>query len=578
MMEKPWHKHWPCGQPWLLDYPEAPVDIILRSAARKFPDRAGIIFSGAVYTYAELWEGAQRFAAALASLGVGKSDVVALHLPNCPQFVMAYYGIFLAGATFSPVSPLLSPRELEFQLNDCRAKVVVTFDLFARPLLAIRERTGVKCVIVTGGQEARQKAPADYEALGDDLISFQNLLERHQPVPPGVALEPKKDIAHLAYTGGTTGRSKGVMLTHYNVVANTIQYTCWSTSGRPVVREEVIYIEDKYQDPPGTLREFTSGEGEDVTINVTPWFHAMGTIGYLNRFVIRGFTVILHPRLEPEKYLEDAEKYRVTYIGGAPPLFLAILNAPGFGRRDLRSVKYLASGAAPLAVELLEKLKKAFPDAVVVEAYGLTEATMGVTANPSNRSGLRKAGTVGIPVYDTEVKIVDLETGEKELPPGETGEICVRGPQVMLGYLNQPEETAGVLRGGWLYTGDIGFMDDDGYITIVDRKKDMLIYKGYNVYPRELEEILFRHPGVANCTVIGVEDPAVGEFPKAFVVKKPGYAVSEQELLDYVNKEVVFYKKLREVEFVEEIPVSQAGKVLKRVLREEERKKRATRD
>lgn len=574
MEMKPWHKHWPKGQPWSLNYPEVTADIFLKSAAFKYPDRVALVFMGAEYTYAELWEKARRFAAALADMGIGKGDVVSLHLPNCPQFAIAYYGIFIAGATFSPANPLLSQRELEYQLHDCGARAIVTFDLFAAPVMEVRPRTKIEQVIITNGLEAVEHQPMDMSPFGNAL-SFQKLLAEYPPDPPAVTLNPRVDLAHLAYTGGTTGLSKGVMLTHYNVVVNVLQYGLWSSSGEPVVRDGILYVEKMYQNPPGEHWEFIQEEGEGVTVNVTPWFHAMGTIGYLNILFMSGTTVITHPRFDPVAYLDDAEKYGATSIGGAPPLFLAMLNTPGFAKRNFSKVKRLSSGAAPLAVDLLQKLSAAFPEALVVEAYGLTEVTMGATANPANRSGLRKVGTVGIPVYDTEVKIVDLETGTRELPCGEEGEICVRGPQCMLGYYHKPEATAEVLRDGWVYTGDIGRMDEDGYVCIVDRKKDMLIYKGYNVYPRELEELLFQHPAVASCTVIGIPDPEVGEWPKAFVVRQPGLTISETSLMDYVNSQVVPYKKLREVEFVEEIPVSAAGKVLKRLLREREMSRRA---
>lgn len=571
--ERPWHKHWPPGQPWSLDYPEVTVDIFLRSAAHKYPDRAGLIYEDVVYTYSDLWDKAQRFAAALADLGVGQGDVVAVHMPNCPQFAIAYYGILLSGAAYSPVNPLLSPRELEKQLKDCRAGVAVTFDIYAETMLNVRESAGLKHVVMTSAREAVSRKP-DEKCTGEGLINFQSIMDRYPPTPPRVELNPRRDLAHLAYTGGTTGVSKGVMLTHGNVVANVINIHCWRVSGRPVVRDGIIYVEDRYQDPPGRPREFPVGDGEDILINVTPWFHAMGIISYLNCPVFGSFTEVLLPRFEPVSYLDAIEKYHATYVGGAPPIFLAMMNTPGLEKRNLESVRIIVSGAAPLPVELLRRMTAAFPNVIVMEGYGLTEVTMGCTYNASFRSGLRKIGTVGMPVYDTDMKIMDAETGEREMPMGQEGEICIKGPQCMQGYYNQPEETAAVLRDGWVYTGDIGVVDEDGYVRIVDRKKDLLLYKGYNVYPKELEELLFQHQAVANCAVIGVPDEVAGEFPKAFVVKRPDVAVSEQDLMDYVNNQVVFYKKIRELEFIAEIPVSPAGKVLKRQLRDQEKERR----
>lgn len=574
MEEKSWHKHWPKGLTYSLDYPEVTADIFLRSAAHKFPERPGIIYGGVEYSYAKLWEGTQKFAAALAGLGIGKGDVVALHMPNCPQFVMAYYGILLAGAVFTPANPMLSPRELEYQLNDCKAKAVVTFNLFLPSVLEVRGRTFLEHIIVTCALELTQQSPLDTSGLGKGLLSFRDLLERQTPHPPHADLNPRTDLAHMAYTGGTTGVSKAVMLTHFNVVANILQTTIWDIGGRPVVWEGILYNEDKYLVEPGTHWEFPSGEAAGITVNVAPWFHALGTIDLQSR-MMRAETIVLAPRFDPAAYLDDCEKHQITSLIGAPALFLAMINTPGIEKRQISSVTRLISGAAPVPVELLKRLSILFPNAVLTEGYGMTEVGAVATINPANWTGLRKIGTAGIPLQDTEIKIVDLETGLKEMPCGEEGEICIRGPQCMQGYYNKPEETAAALRDGWMYTGDIGIMDEDGYLSIVDRKKDMLIYKGYNVYPRELEELLFKNPAVASCTVIGVADPLVGEFPKAFVVKKPGVEISEQGLMEQVNEQVIFYKKLRELEFINELPLSPAGKILKRELRVLDAKRRA---
>jgi long-chain acyl-CoA synthetase len=388
-------------------------------------------------------------------------------------------------------------------------------------------------------------------------------------------MNPGRDLAHMNYTGGTTGVSKAVMLTHRNVVANVIGSTCWTRSGRPVMRNGILYLEDKYQDPPGAPQEFVRVEGKEIIVNVAPFFHNLGLLTYLNGSILAGSTTILPLRFEPKAYMDAVEKYQATFVGAAPPLFLSLANTPGVEKRNLQSVTAVASGAAPMPVELTKRMQDIFPNlTIVLEAYGLTEVTCLATCNPAGRSGLRKIGTVGIPIYDTDVKIVDVETGDMVQPLGQEGEICIKGPQVMVGYFNRPEETSEVLRDGWLYTGDIGIMDEGGYIRIVDRKKDMLLYKGYNVYPKELEELLFQHQAVANCAVIGVKDELAGEFPKAFVVKRPAVEVSAQELMDYVNSQVVFYKKIRELEFIPEIPVSPVGKVLKRVLREREKERR----
>jgi len=588
MSGRPWYGSWPRGLPLSLDYPPVPVFKFLESSAKKYPDQDAIIFQvgeGAT-TFAELWEKAQRFATALAGFGVGKGDVVAIQLPNSPPFAIAYYGTLLTGATFTPCNPLLSAPELEHQLIDSGAETLVALDMFVATAVAVRERTRVKRLIVTGIPEILPPfAPIDVSAWGPEAYSFQALLAGTPPEPPAVSIDPGRDVAHLAYTGGTTGVSKGVVLTHRMVVTNSLQFSHWCTGGRPVLREDgLLYIEDRPdgrdgEGPPGDAGgkwEYPVTPGHGKALIVVPWFHAMGTIGYLNFPVYTGATMVVHPRFDAGAYLGDIARHQAGVFGGAPPLFQAMLNHPDMAGKDLSCVRLVASGAAPLPVELLSAMQSRLPNGILMEAYGLTEATMGATANPANRSGTRKAGSVGIPIFDTEVKIVDVEDASREMPGGELGEVAIKGPQVMVGYFQRPEETAAVLRDGWLLTGDIGRMDEDGYVFVVERKKDMLIYNGYNVYPRELEEILFTHPAVANCTVIGKPDPAVGEFPKAFIVLKPGAITSAQEIMSFVAAQVTPYKKVREIEFLDEIPVSQAGKALKRELREREQRKSET--
>jgi len=572
LAEKVWHQFWPKGLPKNIQYPELPVTSILKGSAERYGDKVVLVYEGHSLTFRQLYEQSLQFANALRRKGIGKGDVVAIHMLNTPQYAIAYYGILFAGATFSPVNPLLPPHDLAYQLNDCGAKAVVTHELMAKAIQAVQSNTKLQFVVLTGESEAAGAHPVDPSGYGENWHSFLDLLSKEHPEPFEVSIDPRRDLAHLAYTGGTTGRSKGVMLPHYNVVVNTIQFACWGTASRPVTDGERLWLEPVDPSLIGEDAEYRVPLGEGVLVNITPWFHAMGTVGYLNNPILTGTKLIIHSRFDPAKYLEDAEKYRVTTIGGAPPVFVALLRHPDLAKRDLSSVRNIASGAAPLPQELIHLLQQRFPEATIVEAYGMTELTMGAISNPSGRSGLRKVGSIGIPVFDTEYKIVPLEGGEEPLPPGEVGEICVRGPQVMAGYYNNPEETANVLKDGWMHTGDVGYMDEDGYVFIVDRKKDMLIYKGYNVYPRELEEILFRHPAVANAAVIGKPDPEVGEIPKAFVVLKPDSQVTAEELMSFVNEQVVPYKKLREVAFVDEIPVSAAGKVLKRVLREMEMK------
>ena len=526
-----------------LDYPEVPVGAILLGSARRWPDRVGWIDPdagdhplGGQMTFAQAATRAAQFANALRARGVGAGDVVAVHAPNCLDYPVVYYGILLAGATFSPTNPLLPPDDLAFQLTDCAAKVVVTWSIAAGAIAAVRDRIPAELVVGI--------------TTADNVdVELEEFIAGQSSEPPAVDIDVRETLAHLAYTGGTTGRSKGVELPYRNVVVNSLQYACWGTGSLPRVDEHG----GLYLDQVGSADEWPARLATGVAINLTPWFHAMGTIGGLNIAVLTGSTLVLHLRFDPGRYLEDGEKYRITSMGGAPPIYVALLQHPDIDKRDLSTVKSISSGAAPLPVEVLEALNRRFPDATVGEGYGLTEVTMGATSNPSWRSGMRKVGTVGVPVFDTEIKLVD-------------GEVCIRGPQVMRAYHNRPEATDEVLDSeGWLRTGDVGVIDDDGYLSIVDRKKDMLIYKGYNVYPRDLEEILFQHPSVANAAVVGKRDLAAGELPVAFVVLKDD--VDPQQVLAFVNERVVPYKKLREIRRVDEIPVSAAGKILRRELR-----------
>ncbi len=505
---------WPPGLPERLTYPEVPVGAILAGSARRFGDRVAFARGAESLTYAELGGRAAQFAHGLLARGVSTGDRVALRMPNCLEYPVAYYGTLLAGAVFVPVNPLLPEAAAAAQIADAGAKLIVT---------------AADVPGICAGQPA---------------------------APPEVDVDIHDDLAHLAYTGGTTGESKGVRLPHRNVVVNSLQYACWGTGSVPALDSYGGLVLDQV----GSAAEWPTRLGTAVAINLTPWFHAMGTIAGLNALVLTGHSATLHDRLDPAAYLADAERLRVTSMGGAPALFAALLSCPDIHTRDLSSVRGISSGAAPMPIEMINRLRELAPDATVSEGYGLTEVTMGATAGPSHRSGVRKVGTVGVPVFDTEVRI-DGASG-----PGERGEVCIRGPQVMTGYHNRPDATADVLVGGWLHTGDIGVLDEDGYLSIVDRMKDMLLYKGYNVYPRELEELLAAHAGVLAAAVVGKPDESVGELPVAFVVPA-GPSVSAAEVMSAVNEQVVAYKRLRDVYLVDSIPVSAAGKILKRELR-----------
>ncbi|MBB4686156.1 class I adenylate-forming enzyme family protein [Amycolatopsis jiangsuensis] len=544
----------PPGLPRSLDYPEVPVGSILAGAAARYGDRTAFALGDESRTFAETYAAACRFANALRAHGIGRGDVVALHLPNCLDYPVAYHGVLLAGATFSPANPLLPPNDLAFQLADCAATAVVTYGPVAAAVAAIADRIPARLRIVVSPQG--EPDPGSVE--------FGEFSAGQPATRPDVEIDVHRDLAHLAYTGGTTGRSKGVELTHHNVVANTVQHGCAQSGALPAFDANGDVVLDQI----GGEDEWPGRLGTGVTINLTPWFHAMGVIAGLNAALLGGTTVVLHSRFDPEAYVADAERLKVTSLGGAPALFAALLATPSFHTADLSSVHGIGSGAAPMSHEMIRALRERFPGVVVVEGYGLTEMTMGAVVSPAHRSGVRKVGSVGRPIFDTELKLV-AEGSEEPLPPGQEGEVCLRGPQMMRGYHDRPEETAATLVDGWLHTGDIGVLDPDGYLSIVDRKKDMLLYKGYNVFPRELEELLSALPGVLSAAVVGRPNDEVGELPVAFVVRRPGVEVDAAQLIAAVNEQVLPYKRLRELHFVDEIPVSAAGKVLKRELRKQ---------
>jgi long-chain acyl-CoA synthetase len=558
---------WPDEWPKSLNYPKQPVYSLLDHTAARVPNRLAIIFGGMELTYSELKNLADRFANALISLGIKKGETVAIHLPNCPQFAIAYYGALKAGAIFTPLNPLLAPKEVTYQLNDSEAKILISLDLVYPGVCSIVPDTKVEKVITTSIADCYNPLIQPLKPLEKipvpDTIDMSSLLKKHQPEVPEVEIDVFSDLAHLAYTGGTTGLSKGVMLTHYNVVVNTYQYSYWLTGAQIEIIDGVTIPVF----PPGVdpIEDRLTAPDRETALVVVPWFHAMGTVGYLNCQVIGGTTMIVFPRFEPKEYLDAIPKYNATMLGGAPQLYIPLVNHPDFDSYDLSGIKFAASGAAPLANSVLARMLDVF-SGLVSEAYGLTECTMGATSNPPQRSKIRP-GSVGIPVFDTECKVVDLETGEN-LPAGKEGEICIKGPQVMQGYWNNPEETAEVLKDDWLHTGDIGKMDTDGYFYITDRKKDMMIYKGYNVFPRELEEVIFRHSAVEQCAVVGKPDLDVGEAPVAFIQLRQGAEVTAEEIMQHTNSQVAAYKKIREVRFLDAIPVSPAGKMLKRALRE----------
>jgi long-chain acyl-CoA synthetase len=554
--EKPWFKYWPAGVRKHIDYPEVPLSHFLKNAAEKYPDNVAIVYFDRDITYKDLALASCKFATALSDLGVKKGDRVALFLPNIPQFVIAYYGVVEIGAIETAISPLYKEREVEHQLNDSEAETVIVLDALYPILEKVLVKTRVKRVIVSGLKEYMPSATAFLGTLFGRIPShkverksnvyfFKELLSKYDANPPKVQIDPKEDLVALQYTGGTTGTSKGAMLTHMNLVSNAFMCAEW-------------------------LR---GKEGKETFLTVLPLFHIYGMTTGMNAPIYFAGKMIMLPRFDVAGSLRAIEKYKITVFCGAPTMYVMLLNHPDLKRYDLTSLHFCLSGSAPLPPEVQKKWMEV-TRGVLIEGYGLTESSPVTHSNPLDESMKTvKVGSIGLPYPDTDAKIMDTETGEHELRPGEDGELVVRGPQVMKGYWKMPEESAKVLRNGWLYTGDIGKMDEDGYFYITDRKKDLIKYKGYSVYPREIEDVLYEHLAVKLCSVVGKPDPVAGEIPKAFVVLKDGMTATEEEIKGFVNDKVAPYKAIREVEFRTELPMTLIGKVLRRVLQEEERRK-----
>lgn len=526
---RPWLAHYPAGVPATIVPRDVPLCQLLAESADRHPSLPALRFHQAVLTYAELWQRVLRCAAALAELGVRKGDRVALMLPNCPQYVVAFFGVLRAGGTVAQVNPLYTPRELERIVANAGARTIFVADvLYPVVQAALPHLPDVTHVLVA-------KLRGDV-ALGAEAISFEASVAGATGAPPDVRIEPA-DVAALQYTGGTTGVPKGAMLTHRNLVANVQQLQAWHPErGRP---------------------------GEERVLTALPLFHSYGMTVCLNYPLASGFEVILLPRFELTEVLETIKRTRPTYFPGVPTMYVALNSFPNAEQYGVGSIKYCNSGAAPMPAEVLEAFEQRF-GATIMEGYGLSEASPVTHSNPAH--GLRKPGTVGPPIPGTDCHIVDVETGTHVLPAGDVGEIRIRGPQVMAGYWQMPDETAVALRDGWLYTGDLGRMDGDGYFTIVDRKKDMIIAGGYNVYPRDVEEALYEHAAVAECCVAGVPDAYRGETVKAYIVLKSGASVTQTQLEQFCRERLAPFKVPKLFEFRASLPKTAVGKILRRQL------------
>jgi long-chain acyl-CoA synthetase len=552
-MDCPWLRFYDEGVPPTIEIPPVTVPELLRQAARRFPSQVATLFLGAHLTYHQLQTQVDCLAGQLHKLGVSKGDRVAIMLPNCPQTIIAYYATLALGAVAVLTNPLYVERELEHQWGETGAETVFALDLLWPRVEALRRKLPLKRVIVTGVQDylsfpknllfpfkARREGNWVNVPFGADVFPFKQLVRGPAPAIPPVEILPD-DLACLQYTGGTTGLPKGAMLTHHNLVASVTQIRTFLLQGHR--------------------------DAEDRAVAVLPFFHVYGMNGVMNLGVHLAATLILLPRLDISMLVDAIRSYHPTFFLGVPALYVAINSYPGIDQVDLTSIKACFSGGAPLPVDVIESFE-ARTRARIAEAYGMTEAASVTHVNP--RRGVRKYGSVGVPIVGTDAKIVDVETGRRELPPGEAGELLVKGPQVMTGYWNHPEETAQVLTDGWLHTGDIATMDEDGYFTIVDRKKDLILTAGFNVYPREVEEVLYQHPKVLEAAVIGLPDKVRGEKVSAYVVLKPGETATAAEIRAFCRERLAHYKEPRAVNFRDNLPKSMAGKVLRRMLHEEE--------
>ena len=546
---KPWYAHYDPGVP-----KEAPAPRLLPEAlaetARRFPKKVALEFLGRRLTYAALWREVEAFAKGLQEAGLKPGDRVALMLPNSPQFVIAFYGTLLAGGVGVNTNPMYTPRELHHQLRDAGARFLVILDQLLPRYLEVKGEVPVEKVVRTGIQDylpfpknllypllLRRKGEAPKALEG---LPWRAFLRPGTPRPVPLDLD---DLALLQYTGGTTGLAKGAMLTHRNLSANALQVRAWIPDFR---------------------------EGEEVVLGAIPFFHVYGMTVAMNLALLGGAKLVLLPRPEIKAIVEAIEKHQVTLFPGVPTLYVAFNNFPGIEKRNVKSIRICLSGAAPLPVEVAKRFEE-LTGARLIEGYGLSEASPVTHSNPV--LGLIKKGSIGMPFPSVDAKVVDEEG--KELPPGEVGELAVKGPNVMKGYWNRPEETQKTLKDGWLFTGDLAKMDEDGYFYIVDRKKDMIIAGGYNIYPREVEEVLYQHEAVQEAAVVGVPDPYRGETVAAFLVLKPEYQgkVSEKDIERFCRQNLAAYKVPRIIQFRESLPKSSVGKILRRELREEFAKK-----
>jgi long-chain acyl-CoA synthetase len=551
MDDRPWFKYYDEGVPHHIEYPAIPLFGLLEEAASKYPERPCTIFNGAVITYREMNRITDQLAAGIAARGVKKGDRVGIDMLNSPQFVITFFAILKAGAVAVAINPLYSPREIAHQVNDAGIEFVFVMSKFYNEVKEAQPNTKIKKVIVTNIKDylppvlallftlVREKKEGFRVDLAEGDLWFKDLLQQHRPEQrPKVDIGPD-DVAIYQYSGGTTGISKGAVALHRNLVANSLQCRSWITEAE---------------------------DGKETVLLAIPLFHVFGMVAGMLFGIYAGASLVMIPDPRNTKdILSSIQKYKASIFPGVPTMYNAINNNPEVieGKYNLSSIKGCISGSAPLMRETKEKFE-ALTGGKLVEGYGLSEAPTATHCNPLY--GDIRSGSIGLPMPDVDCRIISLEDGITPLKVGEEGELCVKGPQVMKGYHNMPTETANTLRDGWLYTGDIAKMDEDGYFYIVDRKKELIKPGGYQVWPREVEEVISSYPKVLEVGVAGVMDAYRGETVKAWVVLKAGESATEQEIRDYCKKNLAPFKVPTEVEFRKELPKTTVGKVLRREL------------
>jgi long-chain acyl-CoA synthetase len=554
---KPWLAQYPTDVVPTIEYPRQTIWELLEETAARYPARPAFVFQNHALTYRDVVRLSKQMSGALQRAGVGPGDVVFLLLPNVPHFPIAYYGALRLGAAVAAASPTVVEREVESLIRDSGAKVVVTLDILFDKVENVWQQAGAQAAVIgtatdfmplwmrvagrVSGRTPKPKTPITYAGAVQHVLSFLRGGRREAVTP----ITDNQAVAVLQYTGGTTGLPKAAILTHASLLANARQMVAWF----PALKQ-----------------------GEETILAVLPFFHVYGVTLAMNAGVLLGATTVLIPRPVTSDIFEAIARYRPTVFPGVPTLYVAVTNDKRHAQYDLSSIDICVSGGAPLPLEVKREFERV-THGHLYEGYGLSEASPLTHAEPYDGRG--RVGSMGLPVSDTEVRIVD--DNDNPVPVGEEGELAIRGPQVMQGYWRRPEDTAATLRGGWLHTGDIARMDDDGWFYIVDRKKDLIITGGENIYPREVEEVLYEHPKVQEVAVVGVPHPFGGEIAKAFVVLKPGEEATKGDIVQFAAQRLAKHKVPRAVEFRDELPKSAAQKILRRVLAEEERARQAER-